>query len=220
MAAWRVLHVQIGIGVQSIELGRGRHINFARNREPCAVMPELKKTRSYSYVPPCRPASSLTQLVFAANLSGIFLTPGLGHSHEAEKAGMDRLETQLPATDDSPREARAFLRAALHTWELDSFGEVAAVLTSELVTNVVRHVGAPMTLRALRHASTIRIEVDDPSTDPPVPQRPHPHDEYGRGLFLVESLADAWGVTPYGDGGKTVWAEIDATNATDEVHGR
>jgi anti-sigma regulatory factor (Ser/Thr protein kinase) len=132
---------------------------------------------------------------------------------------VDRVEKQLAATEGSATEARVFLRAALQTWELDGFGAVTEVLTSELVTNVVRHVGAPMTLRALRQPSTIRVEVDDPSTGPPVVQHPQPLDEHGRGLFLIDSLADEWGVTPHGEDGKTVWFEIDVTTATDEVHG-
>jgi anti-sigma regulatory factor (Ser/Thr protein kinase) len=107
----------------------------------------------------------------------------------------------------------------LQTWALDGFGKVTEVLTSELVANVVRHVGAPMTLRVLRQPSTIRVEVDDSSGDPPVAQHPQPLDEHGRGLFLVDSLASEWGVTPHGEDGKTVWFEIDVTTATDEVHG-
>jgi anti-sigma regulatory factor (Ser/Thr protein kinase) len=132
---------------------------------------------------------------------------------------VDRVEKQLAATESSPTEARGFLRAALQTWELDGFGEVTEVLTSELVSNVVRHVGAPMTVRALRQPSTIRVEVDDSSGEPPVVQHPEPLDEHGRGLLLVDSLASEWGVTQHGEEGKTVWFEIDVTTASDEVHG-
>jgi len=110
------------------------------------------------------------------------------------------------------------LRAALGTWELDGFGEVTEVLTSELVANVVRHVGAPMTVRACRQADSIRVEVDDPSTDLPIPRHPQRLDERGRGLLLVDELAAKWGFIQHRDG-KTVWFEIDVTTATDEVHG-
>jgi anti-sigma regulatory factor (Ser/Thr protein kinase) len=122
---------------------------------------------------------------------------------------VDRVETQLPALESAPRTARAFLRAALQTWELDGFGEVTEVLTSELVSNVVRYVGAPMTLRAFRQPFSIRVEVDDPSDDLPLAQHPDPLDERGRGLHLVDALATRWGVTPHGERGKTVWFEID-----------
>jgi hypothetical protein len=76
-----------------------------------------------------------------------------------------------------------------------------------------------MTLRALRQPSTIRVEVDDPSDDPPVAQHPQPLDERGRGLLLIDSLASQWGVTQHDEDGKTVWFEIDVTTATNEVHG-
>ena len=93
------------------------------------------------------------------------------------------------------------------------------MLTTELVSNAVRHVGKPMTLRALRQTSSIRVEVDDPSPAPPITQLPSPLDESGRGLFLIAALATHWGFEQHHDDGKTVWFEIDVTTATDEVHG-
>jgi hypothetical protein len=111
------------------------------------------------------------------------------------------------------------LRAALHTWELDGFGHVTELLCDELVSNVVRHVGSPMTVRALRQPSSIRVEVDDDSADLPVLQHPDMLDDHGRGILLVASLADQWGSEPRATG-KTVWFEIDVTTATEEVHGR
>jgi len=113
-----------------------------------------------------------------------------------------------------------FLRDALETWALDGFGAVTEVLADELVANVVRHVHAPMTFRACRLPGSIRVEVDDPSSDPPVQREPDPLSESGRGLLLLSALADEWGVTHYRDDGKTVWFEIDVATATDEVHRR
>jgi hypothetical protein len=128
------------------------------------------------------------------------------------------VETHLPSLPASPRAARAFLREALQTWNLDAFGEVTEVLTDELVANVVRHVDAPMTVRAYRRSASIRVEVDDPSNDPPVPQHPDPLDEHSRGLLLIDNLASQWGFTQHGDDGKTVWFEIDLTTGTEEAH--
>jgi anti-sigma regulatory factor (Ser/Thr protein kinase) len=132
---------------------------------------------------------------------------------------VEKVETQLPALESSATVARAFLRSTLETWQLDGFGEVTEVLTSELVTNVVRHVGSPMTLRALRQPSSIRVEVEDSSSDTPFARDAKPLDETGRGLLLVAALADEWGVTQHGDHGKTVWFEIDVTTATTKIHG-
>jgi anti-sigma regulatory factor (Ser/Thr protein kinase) len=131
---------------------------------------------------------------------------------------MASVETQFPGTPDSPQSARAFLRAALETWQLDGFGEVTELLTDELVANVVRHVGSPLTLRATTDGPTLRIEVDDPSTDPPVLRHPDVQEDRGRGILLVDALATQWGTDIHSDG-KTVWFEIDVSTATAEVHG-
>ncbi|TLS45930.1 ATP-binding protein [Streptomyces montanus] len=57
---------------------------------------------------------------------------------------------------------------------------------------------------------TLRIEVTDTRGDRPVPrpQPPSPEAESGRGLVLVEALADRWGVTSGPAPRKTVWAEL------------
>ena len=130
---------------------------------------------------------------------------------------MESVETQLPSSTNSPQLARAFLRSTLETWKLDGFGDVTELLVTELVANVVTHVGAPMTLRVQRSPSTMRVEIDDPSTEVPVVRHPDPAEEHGRGVLLVDQLANAWGVDPRGDG-KTVWFEIDVSTATAEVH--
>ena len=131
---------------------------------------------------------------------------------------MESVETQLPSSMNSPQLARAFLRSTLETWKLDGFGDVTELLATELVANVVTHVGTPMTLRIQRGPSTMRVELEDPSTAVPVVRHPDPADEHGRGVLLIDELADAWGVEPRADG-KTVWFEIDVSTATAEVHG-
>jgi anti-sigma regulatory factor (Ser/Thr protein kinase) len=130
---------------------------------------------------------------------------------------MESVETQLPNSTSSPQLARAFMRSALETWKLDGFGEVTELLVSELVANVVTHVGAPMTLRVSRGPSTMRVELDDPSTEIPVVRHPGAGEDHGRGVLLVHQLSDSWGVEPRPDG-KTVWFELDVATATAEVH--
>ena len=132
---------------------------------------------------------------------------------------MEIVETQFPSLPGTPASVRGFLRVALKTWELDGFGEVTELLSDELVSNVVRHVGTPMTVRALRQPSSIRVEVDDSSNEMPVLQHPGALDDHGRGLLLLDSLANQWGIEMREDG-KTVWFEIDVRTATEEIHGR
>jgi anti-sigma regulatory factor (Ser/Thr protein kinase) len=84
------------------------------------------------------------------------------------------------------------------------------LLVSELVTNSVQHarVAAEDSIVLVLTISdeTVRVEVRDegPGFKPPVSPPPDNADK-GWGLFLVEQLADSWGV---GDGGKGVWFEI------------
>jgi anti-sigma regulatory factor (Ser/Thr protein kinase) len=125
---------------------------------------------------------------------------------------VDRVETQLPSLASTPASARAFLREALQTWALDGLGEVVELLTGELVSNVVRHVDAPMTVRAVVGPSFVRVEVADPSSNPPVAPPADLLAQRGRGLMLVDALANRWG-TELTTSGKTVWFEVDTGTA-------
>jgi hypothetical protein len=105
--------------------------------------------------------------------------------------------------------ARRFLHNEMQTWALDGPRELAELLASELVSNVVQHVGSPMMVRVCRDASIVRVEVDDDSAAPPVLGHPTSSSDHGRGLMLVNALASDWG-TCNNDNGKTVWFELDA----------
>ncbi|MFE7561448.1 ATP-binding protein [Kitasatospora sp. NPDC057500] len=115
-----------------------------------------------------------------------------------------------------PLSARPGITAEARTrtadW-LDDTTERAVVtdvvlLVSELVTNAVRHAGAPGALLLARDESLLRIEVTDSSPRPPRPRlRRRPEDLGGLGLFLLTRLARRWGW--YRDGpGKAVWCEV------------
>jgi hypothetical protein len=116
---------------------------------------------------------------------------------------------RLAPTVEASAAARRFLHDEMQTWALDSLGELAELLASELVSNVVQHVGSPMMVRVGRDASMVRVEVDDDSAEPPVLGHPKSSSDHGRGLMLVDALASGWG-TCSNDKGKTVWFELDA----------
>jgi anti-sigma regulatory factor (Ser/Thr protein kinase) len=88
-----------------------------------------------------------------------------------------------------------------------------ALLTTEVVSNAVQH--APrdpadeITLRVSREG-VVRVEVVDCGGlfDPPAPREPWDVSPNGWGLFLLDSLADAWGVDQE-PAGKVVWFELD-----------
>lgn len=84
----------------------------------------------------------------------------------------------------------------------------AALLVSELVTNAVMHAGGPISVSATYLDATLRVEVHDTDQHPlPNLRRPSASDKAGRGLHLVELLADRWAITPTPDG-KTIWFEL------------
>jgi anti-sigma regulatory factor (Ser/Thr protein kinase) len=82
-------------------------------------------------------------------------------------------------------------------------------VTSELAANAVEHAGPPVELKAYATAQRFVVQTTDRSALPPVRRRLGREDERGRGLTLVEALADTWGVR-LGLGGKTTWAEFRA----------
>jgi anti-sigma regulatory factor (Ser/Thr protein kinase) len=132
---------------------------------------------------------------------------------------LDTVELELPAAPTAPRFARAVLRDTLERWHLEALLDVAALLTSELVTNVVHHVGAPMTLRVSRDVTTLRVEVDDRSPASPSVRHVRPQSEHGRGVFLVDALASDWG-TERTAAGKTVWFELELEVASAAAEAR
>lgn len=88
--------------------------------------------------------------------------------------------------------------------------DVAVLLVSELVTNAILHGRGPLELRARPSGSALRVEVHDadPRTPPTLSADLEPTDDGGRGLHLVDILADRWGWAESADG-KVVWFELD-----------
>ncbi|QLH26996.1 ATP-binding protein [Streptomyces sp. Rer75] len=107
--------------------------------------------------------------------------------------------------------ARADLRMTLASWGLPTVEEAALLVLSELITNAVRHVRVPgrqIETRYLHQGDSVRIEVHDAADPQPRLMTPPPEAVHGRGLFLVDALADQWGVTPWTVVGKAVWAVL------------
>ena len=113
-------------------------------------------------------------------------------------------------------EARQALRELLRHWGRPGTAEVAEVaelLTSELVTNALVHTDDDAILTATVSSHGLRVEVRDFVACRPQPRVPSADgDTNGRGLVLVQSLADAWGVCSHGVG-KSVWFELEADAA-------
>jgi anti-sigma regulatory factor (Ser/Thr protein kinase) len=90
-------------------------------------------------------------------------------------------------------------------------GETAALLVSELAANASKHalggVDDRFEVVVTRRDDRLRVEVVDGSADLPVLRDPDTWAEDGRGLFLVEQLADGHGTYPL-PCGKAVWFEL------------
>jgi len=123
-----------------------------------------------------------------------------------------REELRLAPTPTASAAARTFVRETCRYWQLAlpdaTVMERAVLLANELVTNAVVHAGTDIRLRLELRGDRLHIAVRD---DNPRLLRlvvPDSQAEGGRGLWLVEQLARAWGVNPHPEGGKIVWCVL------------
>ena len=114
---------------------------------------------------------------------------------------------RLSANPASAREARGFVERTLRSWGREEITDTAALLTSELVGNVVRHGRTDMLVALKLRLDRVTVEVTDQSADLVEPRAPSAESTSGRGLYLVESLSERWGVQPQRPG-KSVWFDL------------
>jgi PAS domain S-box-containing protein len=112
----------------------------------------------------------------------------------------------LPAEPAVVSRARELTRKTLTDWSLEALVDITELLVSELVTNALRYGAGPIRLRLLRGRALL-CEVADAGTTLPRMRESQDTDEGGRGLQLVNQLAERWGSRKSGHG-KTVWFEL------------
>ncbi|MFI6473191.1 ATP-binding protein [Streptomyces sp. NPDC050516] len=118
-------------------------------------------------------------------------------------------QADLSAVGEIRRALRELLGPSGHSGAAD----VAELLTSELVTNALVHTDHGAVVTATVGESGLRVEVRDFVAALPTPYAPSADDgTHGRGLLLVQALADAWGVHEHGMG-KVVWFELGCNGA-------
>ncbi|QXE36545.1 ATP-binding protein [Streptomyces sp. GMY02] len=108
--------------------------------------------------------------------------------------------------------ARMELRKALADWGLSVLEDSAVLILSELLSNASLHARVSpeqvIETHYFRSSGGLRIEVHDGSPDRPQPRTPDAEAADGRGLLLVDALADEWGVADQCGPGKVVWATL------------
>ena len=127
-------------------------------------------------------------------------------------AQLSRLLTRSFAADrEAPGRARLALRGLRGHVDRE-IAEDVRLLVSELVTNSLRHTGtAGIRLEVWGSDTTVRVEVFDEGRGFDVPHAPRPGDVSGWGLFMVDRLADRWGVET--DDLTRVWFEFSRPGA-------
>lgn len=166
----------------------------------------------------CRPDHGMAQALAQRRVSA--LVPVYQLLLEAEEAierrpAVVRTQTRLGCDDHAPDVAGRLVRDTCPMWQLDSERQqIAELVVSELVDNVVRHARTAAVLTLEQGPRGLRVAVRDGasrglfSASSQSSQR-CTEARRGRGLELVARLSTAWGVQMH-PVGKTVWAQISA----------
>ncbi|WP_343308783.1 ATP-binding protein [Streptomyces malaysiensis] len=123
--------------------------------------------------------------------------------------GMDQPHHVIVSCTRLPQQVarlRHFGAARLRRWGLVDCVETAELLISELVTNAVRYGEGDEVGFSLSHEKgEVRIEVSDGAPGRPTVRRPPPGEESGRGMLIVDALAEDWGTSR---DGKRTWCTL------------
>jgi len=129
---------------------------------------------------------------------------------DTTQAGGRLQQHVAPGDPEALTQARHMIRAAVRTWGARDRADEVELVADELITNALMHTegSAIVTLRVLDGADRrLRVEVEDSSSALPRRREAGEDGVSGRGLLLVDRLADGWGVEARG-GGKAVWCEF------------
>ena len=114
----------------------------------------------------------------------------------------------VPLSFSAVRGARRLAARAAVTWDRPDLEDTAELLTSEIVTNAVRHARRRVQLSVVKVDRGMRVSVWDDGPGSPRVREAAPFDTSGRGLILVRQLADAHGALLSDDGSKGIWFQL------------
>uniref|UniRef100_UPI00380DE73B ATP-binding protein n=1 Tax=Streptomyces sp. NPDC096142 TaxID=3366077 RepID=UPI00380DE73B len=134
---------------------------------------------------------------------------------EALSVGHPTYSQTFPCQPSAAELGRGLVRDILGVWHLDGLADHAALIVTELIANASRHTPCPEIRLTVGRPSPIRLRVGVVDREPtrlPILGQATDDDESGRGLLLVDAVADRWGYDLHGSGkrpwGKEVWAEL------------
>lgn len=119
----------------------------------------------------------------------------------------DEVSRSFPALLSSAAASRRLVRQALEDWGFGGLVDTAVLLTSEVVTNALVHGRSEVDVSVTLGPDRVRVAVTDTDHGFIRRRRPEETDQSGRGVELVEGMADGWGVLRRGPG-KQVWFEL------------
>jgi hypothetical protein len=134
---------------------------------------------------------------------------------EALSVGHPTYSQTFPCEPSTAEIGRKLVRDVLGVWRLDGHADRAALIVTELIANASRHTPCPEIRLTVGRPSATRLRVGVVDWEPsrlPILSQAADDEESGRGLLLVDAVADRWGYDLHGSGrrpwGKEVWAEL------------
>lgn len=104
------------------------------------------------------------------------------------------------------RNLRHASRAFLVEWGLDTVADTVELLITEIAGNAIQHTdSAGIDVSLSSCGGVVHLEVDAGAPGRPRVRRPGPDEEGGRGMMLVDALADEWGTS---DDGSSLWCTV------------
>ena len=131
--------------------------------------------------------------------------------------GVERRLTLVPVPE-SARTARRLVADVLSSARAEHFTDTATLLTSELVTNGIVHAHTDLQVIVDATATWVRVEVVDGNSQLPARREYDENASTGRGMEMVELLADEFGIESLEDDGKRVWFRLGEAPGTPFEH--
>jgi anti-sigma regulatory factor (Ser/Thr protein kinase) len=131
------------------------------------------------------------------------------------------VHVELAQDRRAPADARRAAREALVRWRLPGLVDAVVLAVSELVTNAVRYGRPQVSLELWRQPEQVRVSVHDgdPTEPPTGGGEAGPDAESGRGLSIVQQLADEVAVEQVPDDGKIVRVSFDVSPVEEQPEG-